>query len=41
MIARKTLKELINQKLKDADILIANRRYPAAVYMAGYSLELA
>lgn len=41
MIPKTTLRELINQKLKDADVLIANRRYPAAIYIAGYALELA
>lgn len=41
MIAKKTLRELVDQKLKDAEVLIANRRYATAVYMAGYALELA
>lgn len=41
MISRKTLRELINHKLRDADILLANRRYAAAIYLAGYALELA
>ena len=41
MIAKKTLKALVNQKLKDADVLAANRRYAAAVYIVGYALELA
>lgn len=41
MISKKTLRELVDQKLKDADVLIANRRYTSAIYMAGYALELA
>jgi hypothetical protein len=41
MIYKKILRELVKQKLKDADILITNRRYASAIYIAGYSLELA
>lgn len=41
MISKKTLRELVDQKLKDADILLANRRYAAATYIVGYALELA
>ena len=41
MISKKILRELVDQKLKDADVLIANRRYASAIYIAGYSLELA
>jgi hypothetical protein len=41
MISKKILRELVDQKLKDADILIANRRYASAIYIAGYALELA
>lgn len=41
MISRKILRELIDHKLKDADILFVNRRYASAIYMAGYALELA
>jgi hypothetical protein len=41
VITKKTLGLLIEQKLKDAEILIVNRRYPAAIYIAGYALELA
>ena len=41
MISKKTLLELVDQKLKDAEVLIANRRYASAIYMAGYALELA
>ncbi|MGV3528663.1 MAG: hypothetical protein ACO1OO_07205 [Flavisolibacter sp.] len=41
MIAKKALRELVDQKLKDADVLIANRRYATAIYIVGYALELA
>lgn len=41
MISRKTLRELVDQKLKDADILFVNRRYDSAIYISGYVLELA
>lgn len=35
------MRELVDQKLKDAEVLIANRRYTSAIYMAGYAIELA
>lgn len=41
MIPKDILRTLISQKLKDADVLIANRLYSAAIYLAGYALELA
>ncbi len=41
MIPKKVLKELVNQKLRDADVLLSNRRYPTAFYIAGYALEIA
>ncbi len=41
MISKRILKELIEQKVQDADVLIANRRYATAVYIAGYAIELA
>lgn len=41
MITKDTLGELIAQKLKDTDVLVANRRYATAIYIAGYALELA
>lgn len=41
MISKKILRELVDQKLKDADVLIANRRYASAIYIAGYAIELA
>lgn len=41
MISTNVLRELINQKLKDTNILIAGKSYSSAIYMAGYALELA
>jgi hypothetical protein len=41
MIDKKILQILIGQKLKDADVLLANNRYSSAVYLAGYALEIA
>ena len=41
MISNKTLRELIDQKLKDADVLITKRRYATAIYISGYAIELA
>ncbi len=41
MIPKKILSELIDQRLKDADVLVANKRYATAVYIAGYAVELA
>ncbi len=41
MIPKPVLKELINIRLKDAQVLFKNRRYHAAIYMSGYSIEIA
>ncbi len=41
MIPKKILRELVNQKLKDAEVLTSNRRYSTAFYIAGYALEIA
>ncbi len=41
MISKLHLRELINQRLRDADVLISKRRYATAIYMGGYALELA
>lgn len=39
MIALRTLKYLTTQRLKDAEVLMAGRRYNGAVYLMGYALE--
>jgi HEPN domain-containing protein len=36
-----TLKYLIAGRIKDASALIKSRRYPAALYIAGYAIEVA
>lgn len=41
MIIKPVIKSLINHRLNDAKVLLNNRRYAAAIYMAGYALELA
>lgn len=41
MISKLHLRELIKQRLRDADVLIGKRRYATSVYIAGYALELA
>lgn len=41
MVPLATLSYLSNQKLKDARALLKANRNPAAVYLAGYSLEIA
>lgn len=40
MLPRKDLRKISENRLRDAGILIKNKRYSAAVYMAGYSVEL-
>ena len=40
MLAKPALKYLIKKYLLDAKALVANRRYSAAIYLAGYSVEL-
>ena|SRR2546422_11172889 len=41
MILRTELRKLTQARLKDAEILCANRRYAGAVYLCGYAVELA
>ena len=41
MISKPSLKALIIRRLNDARVLLKNRRYPAAIYLAGYGIELA
>ena len=41
MISKPSLKALITRRLGDARVLLKNRRYPAAIYLAGYGVELA
>lgn len=41
MIPDKTLRYLVVQRIKDAEALLNNNRYPAAIYFAGYAVEVA
>lgn len=41
MLSKPILKLLIKKYLVDANVLLANRRYSAAIYLSGYALELA
>jgi hypothetical protein len=41
MILRTELRKLVRARLKDAEVLCANRRYAGAVYLCGYAVELA
>lgn len=40
MIPIQTLKYLIKNKLKDADILFKSNRYSSSIYLAGYAVEI-
>ena len=40
MIRRNDLKKIAQTRLKDADILMAAKRYDGAVYLCGYAIEL-
>jgi hypothetical protein len=41
MIPRKDLRKIARARLKDADVLLASRRYDGATYLCGYAVELA
>ena len=41
MIARTDLRSIARARLRDADALLSTRRYDGAVYLCGYSVELA
>jgi hypothetical protein len=41
MLAASDVKRLASDRLRDAEALFAARRYDGAVYMCGYSVELA
>ena len=41
MIQRNDLKKIAQTRLKDADILMASKRYDGAIYLYGYAIELA
>ncbi len=41
MISKPVLRDLINQRVKDAKALFSGKRYYSSFYMAGYAIELA
>jgi len=41
MIPYQTLEYLVSNKIKDARVLLKNRRFPATIYLSGYAVELA
>jgi HEPN domain-containing protein len=41
MISRAELRTIVRERLKDASALLRAERYDAAIYMAGYVVELA
>lgn len=41
MISEATLKYLVVHRIKDAHTLLNNKRYSAAIYLAGYAIEIA
>jgi hypothetical protein len=41
MIPKPVLKKLIDIRFKGAEILFKNQRYQAAIYISGYSIEIA
>lgn len=41
MLSRNDLRKMARARLKDAEVLLANRRYDSAVYLCGYAIELA
>lgn len=40
MIQKNDLRKIARTRLKDADILMASKRYDGAVYLCGYAVEL-
>ena len=40
MIDTKEIKKIAKARLKDAEVLVASRRYEGAIYLCGYAVEL-
>lgn len=40
MIEKKEIKKIARARLKDAEALVAARRYEGAIYLCGYAIEL-
>lgn len=41
MISRSDLRKVAQGRLRDAEILLRNRRYDGAIYLCGYAVEIA
>ena len=41
MISKPVLRDLVNQRIKDARALFAKRRYHTSIYISGYAIEIA
>ncbi len=41
MLARKDIRLLAKERLRDAQVLLRGRRYAGAIYLCGYAVELA
>lgn len=40
MMLKEDLRKIAQNRLKDSNVLLQNKRYSAAVYLAGYAIEL-
>ena len=40
MLDKKEIKKIAKARLKDAEVLVASRRYEGAIYLCGYVVEL-
>lgn len=40
MLEKKEIKKIAKARLKDAQVLVASRRYDGAIYLCGYAIEL-
>ena len=40
MLNKKDIKKIAKARLKDAEVLVASRRYEGAIYLCGYAVEL-
>ena len=40
MLDKKEIKKIAKARLKDAEVLVAARRYEGAIYLCGYAVEL-
>ena len=40
MLDKKEIKKIAKARFKDAEVLVASRRYEGAIYLCGYAIEL-